>query len=205
MKSLVLYLVIAMLSWSPAKDHVRFESETETLARYEAIATDIATVVLDPDEAPLYDDADKAETALQVAGVGFFESRYWAFVDDGSCNRLAWKRDHGWAKELCDGGRAWTIWQIQANYTKTGGIELDGDSWRYGPTGYRGPALVKDRRVAARVALHMMRGSLRKTGSLCGYTGEKGPCPKAKERRDIARSYLLAHPFKGGGAELALR
>ena len=43
----------------------------------------------------------------------------------------------------------------------------------------------------------MMRGSLRKTGSLCGYTGERGgDCPKARERREIARRYIVAHPFR---------
>jgi hypothetical protein len=200
LKALATYIVTAMLSWSPVKDHTtRGESEAEVLARYDAIALDDATVALDPDETTLFPaDPSKAETALLVASMGFWETRYWKHVDDGLCNDHTWRAEHKRPLE-CDGGQAWSLWQIHTGFaTKRGwdhGLLLEGGEWRYDAAGYKGPELIADRKVAVRVALHMMRKSMRMSGTLCGYTGEAAPCPKARERLELATRYFREHPF----------
>lgn len=209
MMKLVTYLVAAMLFWSPAKEHAP-APPAETEARYTAIATDIATVVLDENEQTLFPgDMEKAETGLQVAGMAFFESRFWVYVDDGRCNDRTWRKKHFGEQPICDGGIAFSLWQIQTRYlaprgralpAKLDGIALVGDGWEHAPDGYKGRDLLADRKTAARVALHMMRQSLRTTRSLCGYTGERGSCPKAKQRRELAHRYFVAHPFEADAA-----
>ena len=77
------------------------------------------------------------------------------------------------------------------------GLRLDVDE---GLTRGEGQDLLADRQRAARVALHMMRTSLKRSGTLCGYTGEAAPCPKARQRLEFARDYLRAHPFDGGAS-----
>jgi len=88
MTPLASYVAAALLAWSPAKDHAP-DSEATTRARYDAIAVDIASVVEDPAEPALFkNDPAKAETAIQLAGVAFFESRFWTWVGDGTPGQL---------------------------------------------------------------------------------------------------------------------
>lgn len=194
------YLVAAMLSWSPAKDHAP-DTEAETTARYTAIADDIAAVVQDSSEGAIFkDDPAKARTALQLAGVAFFESRFWSYVDTGKCNDREWRAKQPTSTSLCDGGLAWSLWQIHTRFTNgraavLDGIALDGDGWKHDSSGFVGKQLLADRKLAARVALHMLRASLARGGTLCGYTGETGPCPKAVARLSLAKAYLAKHPF----------
>lgn len=118
-------------------------------------------------------------SAAVLAGLGYFEGvRFAAYVDDGRCNDLEWRRtDEG--KNLlrfgdCDHSRAYSLWQV----------------W---PSTWRGATAtgMHDRATAARTALAIARESIRVTGSLCRYSGEPYPhCPKAREReRYIDRAY----------------
>lgn len=205
MTPLAAYLAAATLSWSPAAEHLprtHVEAdEAAVVAFREAIASDVAEVVEDPNEQPLFPgDLSKGETIIQIGALAFFEGRFWSYVDDGSCNNAAWKKARGHDPLLCDGSSAWTLWQLHDGFgTPHGwdhGLAFDGDVWRYDSRGYKGRDLVRDRKVAARMALHFARKSLKASGTLCGYTGEPAGsgCPKAKQRRDLARSYFLAHP-----------
>jgi hypothetical protein len=206
MSPLAVYLAAATLVWSSPSEHLpRTHSEADAavvVAFRDAIAADVAEVVEDSNEQPLFPgDLSKAETIVQLGALAFFEGRFWSYVDDGSCNDGSWKRAHGHDQLLCDGSSAWSLWQLHDGFaTPRGwshGLAFDGDGWRYDSMGYKGRDLVRDRKVAARMALHFARKSLKASGTLCGYTGEpaRSGCPKAKARRDLARSYFVAHPF----------
>ena len=87
------------------------------------------------------------------------------------------------------------------------GLIFDGDVYtfvRNRPASWReehkaeifdGPALVRDRRVAARMALHMLRYSMKHAHTLAIYTGEVGSAPKAKLRLETALSFIRHNPF----------
>lgn len=214
MKHLITYLVTAMLAWAPLSSHGARDahgkwtpdSEDVTLARYEAIASDIATVATDPTEPSLYaGEQTGARTAVALATMAFFESKFWTVVDDGSCNAPSWRAVHakkGSPREsFCDGSLAFSIWQIHPSFGighKPGGILLlDDGGYRLDATGIKGAELIADRKLAARVALHMLRRSMRDHGSWCGYTGESSlsGCPKAKIRRNFADRWWREHPF----------
>jgi hypothetical protein len=70
-------------------------------------------------------------------------------------------------------------------------------SWReeHASEIFDGHALVRDRKLAARMALHMLRYSMKNAHSLAIYTGEAGNAPKAKLRMATAISYIRTHPF----------
>ena len=79
---------------------------------------------------------------------------------------------------------------------------LHGDGWRY----YRGGPLEEDDELVTKedlsdpgtcltTSVHMLRDSLRVTGSLRGYTGEPSHAqPKAQERLRRANRYFLLNP-----------
>jgi len=92
---LAMWLVSAMLSWSPP---IKL-TETEQ-SRYQAIARDVAAVAFDSNEKPLFDGEDgRAKTALLMASIASFESGFRADVDDGRV-----KGDHG---------TSWCLMQIR--------------------------------------------------------------------------------------------
>jgi hypothetical protein len=206
MTPLAAYVVAASLAWSPVAEHLPrvhdAADEAVVVAFREAIAADVAEVVADPNEQPLFPgDLSKGETAVQIGALAFFEGRFWSYVDNGSCNDANWKKAHGHDRLLCDGSAAWSLWQLHDGFSTPHGwdhgLAFDGDGWVYDSKGYRGRDLVRDRKLAARMALHFARKSLKASGTLCGYTGEpKGSgCPKAKARRDLAHAYFVSHPF----------
>jgi hypothetical protein len=88
--TLAAYIMTAMVAWMPLKEHHR-EGEAAALKRYEAIATDVATVALDPNEDPLFAGEDgRSQTALLIASIASFESHFRADVDQGKA-----RGDHG--------------------------------------------------------------------------------------------------------------
>jgi hypothetical protein len=207
---LVAYIFNAMTTWSPPTQQVLAETESEASARYQSIASDLADVGLDPAEAdsPVSGTYDPAlKNAVLLAAVASMESNYAKFVDDGSCNQATFKADR---RGSCDGRAAWTMWQLHT----LGGLVIRGDEFvvrAYATPAelldvWTGPRLISDRKGAARMALHEMRYSVRKTGSLCLYTGEtsEGKCrsnaaggiQKAKDRMNRAVQYLLSHPVQ---------
>jgi hypothetical protein len=193
LKTLTSYLLAAMTAWMPMKNHARSEAPEVTEARYQQIAEDIAQVALDPDEAPLFQGEDgRVKTALLLLSVALHESGFRGDVDAGKCKPYE-----------CDHGKAFSMWQLHPE----DGLIFDGDAFTFArnrPSSWReehaseifdGPALVRDRKVAARMALHMLRYSMKNAHSLAIYTGEGHNGPKAKLRMETALSYIRQHPF----------
>jgi hypothetical protein len=193
LKALTSYLLAAMTAWMPLKNHARSETPEVTEARYQQIAEDVALIALDPDEAPLFQGEDgRVKTALLLLSVALHESGFRGDVDAGRCKPYE-----------CDHGKAFSMWQLHPE----DGLIFDGDVFTFArnrPASWReehrseifdGPALVRDRKLAARMALHMLRYSMKNAHSLAIYTGEGGNGPKAKLRLETALSYLRQHPF----------
>ena len=193
------YLLEAMTKWAPAST-----MPGRDVAHFPAIAHDVAEVVLDPLEKALWEpDPGKGKTATLLAAMAFWEGRFWKHVDDGTCNDMA-KRRQKKVRELlfttgdCDGGIAYSLWQLHAY----GVVLTDDGEWKYswdapGKKSLTGADIIADRKLAARLALHMIRKSFRLSGhTLCGYSGEPGPCPKAKMRLQFAENWSARHPFK---------
>jgi len=152
---LAAYVYGAMTSWAS-------ESHDETLWR--GIAADIASTTA------------SAPEALLLASLAFHEGRFRAYVDEQQCNDPIWRasRDGRIAMASggdCDGGWAYSLWQIHPLDARTTAREL------------------RDRRAAARIALTIARRGP------CAYTGESGPCPKGETRWRVVRAYSAAHPF----------
>lgn len=211
---LTAYVLRAMLAWVPLSQHAYVEDVAVTETRYESIAADIAAVAADPNEPglrpapsdPSYSDEDKlwaqqAGNAIQLAAVASYEGGYQGFVDSGRCNDPTYKPD---GRGSCDGRQAWSIWQIHT----MGGIVLTDREFvgRWYATDLthvvNGPDLIKDRKLAARVALHMMRYSVTRTRGLCLYTGETvqgAGCapqtPLANQRWSRATDWLAKNPW----------
>lgn len=192
-KTLTSYLLAAMTAWMPIRNHAHSETPEVTQARYEQIAADVAQIALDPDETPLFQGEDgRAKTALLLLSVALHESGFRGDVDAGKCKPYE-----------CDHGKAFSIWQLHPE----DGLIFDGDvftfarnrsaSWRedHATEIFDGASLVRDRKLAARMALHMLRYSMKNAHSLAIYTGEGGNGPKAKLRMQTALSYIREHPF----------
>ncbi len=191
------YVLDAMHAWAPPTTMI-----DRDVRHYDGIAHDIAEVV--SAEPPVWsDDHAKSKTAILLAAIAFWESHFWKHVDDGTCNDpIAAKKAYALIARTgnCDGGWAYSLWQIHPE----GGIVLTNDNgWKHswdapGEKAVTGPDMIKDRRVAARVALRMARASITRSGTLCGYSGEPGPCPKAAIRLDFAKTWTRTHPYAGG-------
>jgi hypothetical protein len=158
MHLLITYLLSAMMSWAPPANHAYYESKAETTERYESIAHDIAAVVLDPAEAPLFGGPQgRAQTGLLLAAIASYESGgYRRDVDFGMGTR-----------SRGDAGRSWCLMQINIGEGSTA------EHWT-------GRDLVLDRQKCLRVGLHLVRASFGMCHSerffdrLSGYT--KGRC-----------------------------
>lgn len=173
-EAMAAWVLGAMVTWSPPEAHHR-EGAKAALARYESIAHDLALVVSDEKEAPLFDGpTGRAQTALLLAAVASMESDFRKDVDTG--------------KLRGDNGRSWCILQIQV-YGKT-------------PEQWTGQDLVDDRTRCLRSGLRVMRESFKQCRALpleyrlSGYTS--GSCweePLAKVRTRRALSYWKKKPF----------
>ena len=180
-EDLAAYLVEVVSSWPHAKIPAVAPEE---------LARDIADVALE--NSPAWDDDINANrSAVLLASLAYWEgARFAAYVDDQSVNR--WMREHRSGKRLsaeaarllhfgnADGGYAYSLWQIHP---------FDIESPRVTPQD------LADRKTAARVALSLARASIRGTGTLCWYTGEYAPCPKARERLEFALSAIKRFPY----------
>ncbi len=133
MESLVSYLVAAMLAWVPPQSHAPLETSEHVRARYDSIARDAATVVLDENETPVFDGPDRrTETALLMLSVASYESSFSKRVDDGIR-----RGDHG---------RSYCLMQIRVG---------DGATRE----GWGGARLIEDRKLCFRAALHILQAS----------------------------------------------
>ncbi len=171
--TLAAYLLTAMISWMPTKVHHR-EGDAAALARYEAIATDIAKVALDENEVPLFAGEDgRTQTALLVASIASYESHFRADVDEG--------RARG------DKGISVCIMQIQV-HGKTA-------------EGWTAKDLIDDRAKCVAAGLHLVRESFTMCKHmplrhrLAGYTS--GRCegdPASESRIGRAVKWMKEHP-----------
>ena len=138
---------------------------------WKEIARDIAVVSLS--ESP----QNPSKVASALTSLAFHEGRFRSYVDEQKCNDRTWRKTKEGRKTMlsggdCDGGYAYSLWQIHPWEAKVTGPQL------------------KDRRFAAKTAYGFIR-----RGGWCGYSGEPGPCPKADTRREVAVNYLKKHPF----------
>ena len=134
----------------------------------------------------------KADDAILLAGIGYFEgARYAEYVDSHLCNDPMWRRTVEGVKTMhaggdCDHSKAHSLWQIHP-------IE-DKSSPLYALCNVE--VIDSSRENAARCALELAHGSLKATGSLANYTGEwPGPHPAADVRLEFVRGALQRHPF----------
>lgn len=172
--ALRVYVLAFMIAKYPVENH-RFLGVTDehTMARYEAIAADIADVALDLDEPPIFrsqtitekgarDLDGRVKTALLTASVARFESG-------------GYREDVDNLTKLGDNGHAICLLQLHL---------WEGE-------------VVTDRPSCLRAGLRHFRESYKRCHSLSGYT--VGHCvddePEAKRRTDMAVSWLKQHPF----------
>lgn len=206
--ALAAYILHAMMTWVPPSQQPGGE---DVEARYRSIAADIADVAADPSEPGLFAapsglseslqlEVQQVMNATQLAAIASYESGYARFVDLGQCNDPTYKAD---GRGGCDGRAAWSIWQIHT----MGGLVLTDKEfvgrWYAKDLSHviNGPDLIRDRKLAARIALHILRYSMNHTHSLCQYTGETtdGVCwsrtPLADARRFRAADWVTKHPW----------
>lgn len=214
---LAAYILTMMKFWYPVDQQAKLnETAAEAEVRYASIADDVVDVVLDQNEPAIFTDREggKAKTAVLLGSLAFNETHFWKFADMGLCNDPTWRSSAEGRQIIrtyghCDGGVSWTMWQMQTGH----GLIFDGDVWQRATNkGFEwitshqdevitGPKMIKDRKLASRMALHMARRAM-KAGNLCAYTGEvtpDGTCtakhPKATVRLQTANVYYAGHPF----------
>jgi hypothetical protein len=179
--ALAAWLVGVMLAAVPPgkfkKPAVAVEAEDETHARYQALATSLAEVVLDPEERSLFPGDDgRRQTAALMLALSYHES--------------GWRRDVdlGIDKKVRPGRQYWCVMQIGVD-KKTA-------------EGWTGPDLVADREKCFRAGLHRLqqtRGSCRAQGHdawLRSYAS--GNCTRGgksvDQRMGTFRRWLTIHP-----------
>ena len=203
-EALANYILSAMISWTPLSSLVAYgETEVEVRARFKAIAADIAAVSADPaEQAAFSGPTGRVRTALLIASIGSFEGGWQKFVEEGDCNRTGFHADR---RGGCDGGHAFTSWQI--HIAGGGFLFVDGrlTNKTYAASYAKehpseiidGPALVANRQLAVRVAKDLIIETKTDRCVLCGYSGESsfGEHPKADARLDRAKDYWAKHPY----------
>lgn len=129
--SLITYLLAAMLFWSPLHEYINHEDPAKRLERYRSIASDIAEVVMDPNEKPVFQDKwGREKTGLLLASIAWHESGFHEDVDNGT--------------RRGDDGRSVCIMQVMTNTRGT----------TYSHTA---DYLLKDRKNCIRAALLIAR------------------------------------------------
>jgi len=215
------YILAAMLAWVPINNQTIYgETEAEVRTRYESTALDIVMSVLAPNEPWIFKESNGVKEALELASIASFEGGFQTFVEDGSCNQKGYTPD---GRGGCDGGHAFSNWQIHVYgngyiLQEDGGLtSVDAENATakrlnrpvsYSPEDViQGKSLIEDHRLAARLALHLVRISWKSAHSLCGFTGEDcgeprnidghlvGGHPKASQRHQRAIDYERSHPF----------
>lgn len=222
------YVYAAMVAWVPLTSHYERdkaghflhnekgyfvqEDQAEVQQRYEDTASDIAEVTLGLPPLFTTGDNERQKTSLLLGAVASFEGGFNKWVDDGTCNTKEFQdRAKKQDRPECDGGSAWTIWQlhmyeyifkdgemVQARWLRLSSKKEDRD-WikEHESEIITGPQLIADRKLAVKVAYFVMKDTLRAHQSLCGYSGEScsGAHPLATLRFDRAKDYNHNHPF----------
>lgn len=203
-EALTHYILTAMLSWTPIQNFTMHgEAEDHARARLQDIASDIASVFTDSNEAPVFSGpTGRVRSALLLASIGSFEGGWQQFVEEGDCNKTGYKAD---GRGSCDGGFAFTSWQIHiagGGFLYVGGrltnVTYERQYAKDHPNEIiNGNRLVADRRIAVRVAKDLIIETAGRDCLLCGYAGESSlqAHPKADARLQRAKDYWARHPF----------
>ena len=148
-------------------------------------------------------NSDGAKAAL-LAAIAYYEgSRFADYADRSLCTDKTWRKSAEGTHFMhlggdCDGGHAFSIWQIHPIEAKSAkGSHIDGvcDHESVAPGMFDGVYGV-NRFGAARCALELARESIAMRSNLAQYTGEIGSYhPKADERLKFARDAIKAHPW----------
>jgi hypothetical protein len=165
---IVAWLVAAMFTWAPAR-----EADT---ARYTEIASDLAEVVYDPAEPPLFPGPDgRAKTAALLASIAAHESTFRPDVENGHARG--------------DGGTSWCFMQLHIGSGKT--VE-----------GWTGGDVTNDRKLCFRAGLHIARESFRMCNAqptvekLSAYaSGQCGRSAPSRQMVSRAIAYTQHHPM----------
>lgn len=155
MNSIVTWALAFMTVQSPIARHTD-ETPDEVNARFQSIAEDLAEVVFDPQEAPVYTGPrGRIQTLSLMESIALYESGFRKNVDTGEG-----PRSRG------DAGRSVCLMQIQVGMGKTkpynraqGRFARDSDLDAEVEQGYTAPDLLADRKKCFRVALHMVQQS----------------------------------------------
>lgn len=163
------------------------ETKEETEARYLSIATDLATVVSDPNEVLLFDgEGAPAKTGAILLAIAAHESHFRKDVDEGLG-----------AHAQGDGGRSWCLAQINlgtknAEGKTTGRFVLQPDGkfkivYNEGTlVGWGGEDLVSDRTKCFRAELAIVRRSFKCGGSKEGLLSfyASGSCKAGRKESE---------------------
>lgn len=143
MNLILSWLVGLMLSLPPAYPIVESPEAPEArAARYESIATDVLSVVYDPDESPLVrGPRGRLESALIVLATAYSETLWRGGVETAE-GHAALARRH-----MVDGGWSYCLLQINVGRGRT-------------REGWTGVDLLQDRRRCIRAGYHIMQRSL---------------------------------------------
>lgn len=168
MDIVIAWIIAIMVSVSPvgraqyAKEAK--ESREETTERYESIAKDLAEVVYDPAEKPLFSGPNgRAKTALVLLAISNYESGGYRRDVDFNKGKLA----------RGDGGKSWCMMQILLGTPNSEGKTRrrvivtpgGGYEWTTDPTkGWGGEDLIEDRKKCFRTGLSMARVSFNACG-----------------------------------------
>jgi len=149
MKQIIPWLVAASLTWFAVPSATQpgpfgglalnGETPAAYLARREAIARDIVAVAFDPSEAPVFDGANaRADTALLMMSIAYFESGYDLGVDTGKIR--------GPQGEVC-------TMQVMIDGAYRPGVGM------VTREGWTAAELIADRQKCDRAALHKLQAS----------------------------------------------
>jgi len=221
-KKLESYVLGAMKAWAPADTIAGTHSQDDfdSIAR-----DIVATVLDPGEPALFADGNEKEHTATLLSTMAYYEGHFWPYVDTGLCNDPKEKNNPILRNGGCDNGEAVSLWQIHpgrgivlldnglygyhvsvtdkvprvgvraASADATRARPLSVDPLSVGESKVATAESLHDRRFAAKTALHMLRASLKRDGTLCEYTGELKPCPKAEKRLKFAREWSDKHPY----------
>lgn len=172
------WLLLAVQAWgAPVRKDARAEADADRMQ----IALDIASVVYDPAEPPLYRGPDgRARTGMLLASIGALETRFVERIVRGHCH-----------PHECDGGLAVGLLQIHAGpfgiaYRGTGAMQCTAKSDEC----LSAADLARSVPDQVRMGLHILR-----TQGLSGFTGEGAEeGPAATARRAQAEGWVKAHP-----------
>ena len=163
------FFFAALTTWCPIKIHeFTHVPQALTEARYHSIANDLAEVVLDPDEKPIFAGEDgRVRTGLLIAAIASFESGGFASKID--------KDIYGDKIGSGDGGSAHCLMQVHPPYSNS----------------------IIDRKTCFRAGLKALHDTYDHCHSMNNYVSNNCQDSRglAKVYMKRATSYYAAHPF----------